>query len=259
MGAAALAGALALSIGALLVDGPQAAVPGAQAAILVDGDFSGSSSGKQLRAEGKAPGWFESRRDKAAGRKRLMLSVKDVAGNTTPKAFIKGSAAYNTYLSQAFTQPQSGTLSLKWDILVKEVGPQYNRSAFQMIGDDSAKGKGPNATGTERFVFLAYENAATKGKLNLFAFEGGDGGLNKRTLVARDLDAGKWYTVRVDADVAGRSYKVTVSGTGTAAQSATVKAFAAKGKQPPSKLTHVSFASWNDGPGAFYVDNVGQP
>ena len=32
--------------------------------------------------------------------------------------------------------------------------------------------------------------------------------------------------------------------------------FEGAGKGAPSKLTHVSFASWNDGPGTFYIDNV---
>jgi hypothetical protein len=35
-----------------------------------------------------------------------------------------------------------------------------------------------------------------------------------------------------------------------------VAAFHGKGAKPPTMLTHVSFASWNDGPGTFYVDNV---
>ena len=36
----------------------------------------------------------------------------------------------------------------------------------------------------------------------------------------------------------------------------TVKAFEAKEKTVPSSLTHISFATWNDGPGTFFIDNV---
>jgi hypothetical protein len=35
-----------------------------------------------------------------------------------------------------------------------------------------------------------------------------------------------------------------------------VKGFVTKDKPTPKELTHVSFATWNDGPGVFYIDNV---
>ena len=181
-----------------------------------------------------------------------------MAGNATKKAMIKGDPKFNTYLSQAFSQPQDGSFSCKWDIMVKEIAAPPNRSAFQLIGDDSVKGKGPNAAGPERFVFLGFENAAAQGKINLFAFEGGAADpLAKRTPVAANLDLGKWYTVRVDVDTKAGTYAVTVAGITTAPVS--IKAFTTKDKPAPAKLTHISFASWNDGSGTFYVDNVGQP
>jgi hypothetical protein len=236
-----------------------AAAPAAPAAsLLVDGDFEKDQTGKQLRAKETPQGWYESRHDGAKGRKRLVLSMKPVAGNATKKALIRGSSKLNTYLSQAFSQPQTGRFTLQWDILVKSIRATPNRSVFQLIGDDSVKGKGPNATGTERFVFLGCENAATKGKMNLFAFAGGaPDPLAKRIPVAANLDLGKWYTVRVNVDVPGKSYVVTFPGTGAAP--VVLRAFEGKGQPAPKKLTHISFASWNDGPGTFYVDNVKVP
>jgi hypothetical protein len=232
---------------------PQAAAAPA-GALLSDGDFEKDMTGKQLRTKETPQGWYESRGDGHGGRMGLTLSKKPVAGDATKKAMVKANAKFNTYLSQEFSQPQTGRFSLKWDILVKEIASPANRSAFQMIGDDSMKGKGPNATATERFVFLGFENAAVKGKINLFAFEGGADPLAKRTAIASNLDLGKWYTVKVDVDPAAQTYAVSVQG----AAPVTVHAF--QSKAVPKKLTAVSFASWNDGPGTFYIDNVaGQP
>jgi hypothetical protein len=94
--------------------------------------------------------------------------------------------------------------------------------------------------------------------VNLFAYEGGDVDAwdTKRVLVS-GLELGKWHTVRVGVDAARQSYTVEVPGSGAAP--VTVAAFRAKGGRPPLKLTHLSFASWNDGPGTFYVDNVREP
>ena len=236
----------------------QAEGAGPAGTLLSDGDFEQDATGKQLRAQEHPQGWYESRDDGPQGRKLLTLSKKVVAGNSSKKARIKGDPKLNTYLSQAFSQPQNGRFSLKWDILVKEIAATPNRSAFQLIGDDSVKGKGTNATASERFAFLGFENAAQKGKINLFAFEGGGADpLAKRTPIASNLDLGRWYTVRVDLDPAAQSYTVSVSGASSA--QVAVHAFQAAGKAAPKSLTHVSFASWNDGPGTFYIDNVGQP
>jgi hypothetical protein len=229
---------------------PKAAAPAGT--LLSDGDFEKDTTGKELRTKESPQGWYESRDDSKAGRKALTLSTKAIAGNATKKGMIKGSAKFNTYLSQEFSQPQTGRFSVKWDIMVKEIDATPNRSAFQMIGDDSMKGKGPNATGSERFVFLGFENAAVKGKINLFAYEGG-ADPTKKTPIAADLDLAKWYTIKVDVDPAAQTYAVSVQG----AAPVTVHAF--QTKEVPKKLPSISFASWNDGPGTFYIDNVGQP
>lgn len=222
--------------------------------LLVDGSFEVSGSGQELRAREDPQGWYESRSDTKDGRLQLMLSTKDIAGNTTKKAMIKANEQFNTYLSQLFSTPQRGQLTMQWDICVHEILPSYNRSAFQMIGNAATRGRGPNATGKERFVFLGFENAPRPGKINLIAFEGKDPSRwdAKRALVS-NLDIDKWYTIRVAIDVPKKVYRVEVEGVTTSPIE--VAAYRFK-NEVPDVLTHISFASWNDGPGTFYVDNV---
>ncbi|MCK4304129.1 MAG: hypothetical protein KAY24_07810 [Candidatus Eisenbacteria sp.] len=241
--------------------GEPASAPG-QDELLIDGSFEAISSGNQLRnRRTDRKGWYESRRDKRngeSGRKFLKLSTKPIGGNETHKAMIKASPEFNTYLSQSFSGPQDGRFSLKWDIYVKEILPPFNRSAFQMIGNASVKGRGPNGAGPERFVFLAFENAAAPGKLDLFAFEGiSPEKWDQRTLVVSNLDIKKWHTIVVDVNVPKKVYFVSVPGVTT--EPVRLRAFKSKKKSVPEVLTHISFASWDDGPGTFYVDNVGRP
>lgn len=235
---------------------PRTASPAGSGALLIaDGDFEANATSTELRNRGEGPGWYESRRDAEEGRALLQLSQKPVAGNASRKAMIKASPTRNTYLTQQLVVPQTGTFSLQWDILVKEILPPFNRSAFQMIGNASVRGRGPNGAGKERFVFLGFENAAAPGRMNLFAYEGGetDQWDTKRLLIS-GLELGKWHTVRVTVDAPGQGYTVEVPGAGSGP--VRVAAFRGKGAKPPKMLTHVSFASWNDGPGTFYVDNV---
>jgi len=223
--------------------------------LLVDGDFENNDAGQTLRAEEEPQGWYESRRDSKEGRLQLKLSEKPIGDNATRKAMIKGSPELNTYLSQALEAPQDRPFDVQWDVYVKEIAPEANRSCFQMLGDDSVKGKGPNAAGAERFVFLGFENAGSPGKMNLFAFEGGaNKDWSQKTVVVPNLDLEKWYTVGVAVDPKSKSYQVSVEGVTSAP--VRVRAFESKKGGVPKKLTHVSFASWNDGPGTFYVDNV---
>jgi hypothetical protein len=246
---------LALGLCTLLSPVARVAVPAARAQavtpMIVDGDFEKTMGGTGLRGLEKPRGWYESRGDGVKGPKLVQLSKKAIAGNATKKAFFKASRKLNAYLSQAFPGPQTGSFSLQWDILVRRILPKPNRSAYMLVGNDAVTGKGPNATGSERFVFLAFENAAPKGKLNLVAMETASG---KSRVVVPGLNADTWYTVKVDIDVAGRSYAVSVPG--VTAAPVTVKAFEAKEKTVPSSLTHISFATWNDGPGTFFIDNV---
>lgn len=231
---------------------------GAQAPLISDPGFELNETGKQLRKRAGTNDWYESRNDTNAGRKLLILNTQKIRGNATRKAMIKASPEFNTYLSQALGTFQSGRFSIQYDIYIKEILPPFNRSCFQMIGNDKVRKRGPNATGTERFVFLGFANAATPGDIDLVAFEGGDAvEWDVRTPVVKGLKVKTWYTVRVDVDVPGKAYMVSVAG--VTPQPVRVKAFKPKGKPYAEPLTHISFASWNDGPGTFHIDNVRQP
>ena len=220
--------------------------------LVVDGDFEAAKSSKQLRTDNKGSDWYESRKDTDAGRALLKLSSKAIGGNATRKAMIKAHPDLNTYLSHKLLHPLEASVTASFDIFIKEILPDDNHSAFFFLGGIKDKAGGPNSTGSERFVFLGFENAGTPGKINLFAREGAST-WEERTLVAPDLELNRWYTIQVKAEIPEGYYTVAVKG--VTPQPFDLESFFTKGKTP-SKITHVSFASWNDGAGTFYVDNV---
>lgn len=215
------------------------------------GDFEKVKNSEDLRKDTKGLDWYESRKDTEEGRALLKLSKKNIKGNKTKKAMIKGHPDLNTYLTYRLKKAQTMAVTASYDIMVKEILPDDNRSAFMFLGRVKDKKGGPNSTGTERFVFMGFENAAEPGKLNLFAREG-SGKWAERTLVAEGLEAGKWYTIKVEANIPEGYYSVTVEGVVDGFE---LESFYSKGKTP-NKISHISFASWNDGAGTFYVDNV---
>jgi len=237
--------------------GSSAARAAAPRPLIVDGDFEANKSGNQLRRREPDGGWYESRNRQGPKEARLMLkrSTKKIGRNGTRKAMLKGDPNYNTYLSQAFPAAVRGKLALEWDIYVREIMPPFNRTGFQMLGNAKVRGRGPNGSGAERFVFLGFENSDQPGRINLFAFEGKNPDeWDERTLLFSNLKLRTWHTIRVQLDVEGERYRVSVPGIFD--DPVEVQAFRVKGKRPPDALTHISFATWNDGPGTFYVDNV---
>ncbi len=226
------------------------ALQGSAADLMVNGDFEATENGGQLRVDNKGQDWYESRKD-GEGRNLLKLSRKKIYGNATQKAMIKGSLEHNTYFTQKFSKTQKGSFTLRYDILIKEIEAEYNRSAFCFLGGIRDKKGGPNSTGKERFVFLGFENADVEGMVNLFVREGSSK-WGDRTIVARNMALNQWHTVELAVNVEDGVYAVTIPGLVDAYE---VESFYHRGNTP-EKLTHISFASWNDGPGTFYVDNV---
>jgi hypothetical protein len=220
--------------------------------LIKDGDFESIVDSAHLRRNDEGQNWWESRRQNREARQLLMLSTRPIAGNRTQKAMIKAHPELNTYLSQDLAEPQTGRFRVRFDICIRLIRPEYDRSAFFFAGDASDRKNGPNSTGSERFVFLGWENGDREGKLNLFAREGARS-WDERTILARDLDQMTWYTLTVEVDVAGQSYTVQI---GDGEVSGPLAAFATRRAGPPAAITHLSFASWNDGAGTFYVDNV---
>jgi hypothetical protein len=216
--------------------------------LIIDGDFSLVPNSATLRRDDKGQDWYESRRDTKEGRKLLFLSKKEIGGNATHKAMIKGHPELNTYLTQRFAEPQTGDFSVRFDIYIHQILADDNRSAFFMVGASRDRKNGPNSTAKERFVFLGFENASEPGKINLFAREGKTS-WEEKTIVVPNLDEKAWHTIEVIVYPEAKAYEVVVNG------GAPVE-LEALGTKPPKKLTHISFASWNDGAGTFYVDNL---
>lgn len=219
--------------------------------LVVDGSFEKQKNGADLRKDGKGSDWYESRKDTEEGSQLLKLSTKNIGGNKTRKAMIKGHPELNTYLSHRLTEPQDVVLTVTFDIYIKEILPDNNRSAFILLGGIKDKKGGPNSTGKERFVFMGFENGAEPGSINLFAREGQTSWAEK-TLVVEGLKLGTWYTLTIEANIAEGFYTTEVVGVSEPFE---LESFYTKGRTP-SKITHISFASWNDGAGTFYVDNV---
>jgi len=219
--------------------------------LVKDGKFNKCENGDALRMDSKGLDWYESRHDTDAGRGQLKMSTKNIHGNKTKKAVILADPELNTYLSWRFKKAQTTSLTAQYDILVKEILPDDNRSAFMFLGRISDKKGGPNSTGRERFAFLGFENAKEEGKINLFVREGSTK-WNEKTIVAENMDLNTWYTIKVEANIPEGWYAVSVDGVVDYFE---VESFYTKGKTP-NKISHISFASWNDGAGTFYIDNV---
>jgi len=218
----------------------------APAQILVDADFNASSDSAALRANSAGQDWCESRQDVPT---LLSLDRTPVGGNATAKAKFTASSTGNAYLTQEFSSPQRQTFSVQWDIYVDSILdlPDHpDRAGWMLIGDDTGTDPariGPNAEDSERFVYMAFykDGGGTTGTMDLVARE------SVYTTVATGLNLKQWYTIKVTLDLADDTYDVYVNGQ----HKATIAA-----RTPKGSITHVSFAQWNDGAGAFYVDNV---
>jgi len=221
--------------------------------LLTDSDFNASSSSAELRANGLDHDWYESRNDTVNGQNQLTLNETTIAENTGKKAKLLGTLTYNTYLSQEFSTAQTGTFSVHWDIYIDEIldrSTGEDRSAYMLIGDDSGGTNGPCSAGTERFVYMAFVKAGggTTGTADLV--DKIQSGTSQPKIATINLD--QWYTIKVNINVLTDKYDVYVYQDGfLIGNKMGISAATAK-----TSLTHLSFATWNDGGGTFYVDNV---
>ncbi|HEC36473.1 MAG TPA: hypothetical protein ENI39_08070, partial [Anaerolineae bacterium] len=216
--------------------------------LLVDNYFDDSADSADLRANGAGQDWYESRGDDPS---LLTLDETVVGGNGSRKAAFASSASTNAYVSQEFGAPQTGVFAVQWDIYVDEILDisDPDRAGWMLIGDDTDPGRpGPNSNPSERFVQMAFyrDGGGTAGTMDLVARER-DAGFAEFTTVASGLNLDQWYTIRVDCNIPAGTYDIYVDGV----FQATVTSYNEK-----ASVTHISFAQWNDGAGAFYVDNV---
>ena len=216
--------------------------------LVSDNYFDDAVSSEDLRADGAGQDWYESRNDDQS---LLTLNTDDIDGNATPKAAFQASETGNVYMSHPFGEPQTGVFSIQWDIYVDEIldGSGTDYSAWMMIGDDADGQRGPNSTSNDRFVFLAFQKdgGGTDGTMDLVAREPG-AAWEDFTVIAAGLNLDQWYTIGVTCDVVANTYDIYVDG------DLVYNNLAAYMNK--TALTHISFAQWNDEPGAFYVDNV---
>jgi hypothetical protein len=217
--------------------------------LLVDGALEYSHSSEYLRADGATQDWYESRGQAPT---LLTLDETDVAGYSTRKAGFTASSTTNAYMSQEFSSAQTGVFSAQWDIYVDsilDISGNPDRAGWMLIGDNSVgTTPGPNSDNNERFVYMAFfkDGGGTSGTMDLVARDSNDG-WTAFTTVASGLNLKQWYTIKVVCDLDVDTYDVYVNGV----YQATVSSRNAK-----TSVTHISFAQWNDGAGAFYVDNV---
>jgi hypothetical protein len=227
----------------------------AAAALLVDGDFNASADSAVLRANGAGQDWYESRGDSAPGPNLLTLDTSTVGSNNTAKAAFASSTANpggNAYVTQEFSTPITGVFSAQWQIYVDSVTniSGTDRAGWMMIGDDSGGTNGPNSTGAERFVYMAFYNngGATSGTMDLVAKTRTDNAnFAAQTVITSGVTLDAWHTIQVVGDVAADTYNIYLDGV----FQRNVTSYVVK-----DSLTHISFATFNDGAGVFYVDNV---
>jgi uncharacterized repeat protein (TIGR02543 family) len=214
---------------------------------LVDSELSDSIDSADLKLNGAGQDWYESRNDVPT---LLFLDTSNVGGDTSKKAGFTASSSGNAYLTQDFGTAQTGTFSVQWDIYVDSILDisSPDRAGFMLLGRDLDGQKGPSSTDSERFVFLAFfkNGGGTTGTMDLVAMSS----FSAYTTVASGLNMKQWYTIKVIVNVPAGTYDIYVDGALKATKSATTKL---------TSITHISFAQWNDGAGAFYVDNVLSP
>ena len=225
----------------------------ASGGLLTETDFESVVSSEALREDGTGRDWYESR---GQDPELLFLDESDIGGNTTQKAGFMASGSTNAYLTQELEPAQMGKFAMQWDIYVDSIldDADRDRGAIMMIGDDAGTGDGPNGNSNERYVFMSFWSPgggdAPSDTMTLIARESGDDYNTSSAwlAIASGLSFDTWHTIKVVCDVPAGTYDVYVNGILSAA--------AVGSYSGASELTHISFAQWDDGAGAFYVDYV---
>ena len=235
---------------------------GAASALIVDNDFEGSVDSDDLVAVGPCRYWYESLADATH---KVKLDSSDVFGNPLKKAYLDGLEGNDgyAYLSQDFDSPQTGTLSITYDIAIDYVGNRsdsyWDSTGFIFVRDDNGGTNGPNSDGNattgERFV-----------SLGIYDPGGGSSGQNLRLraeklILSNLLWYDTWYTITLDIDFANGTYDVTVD---DKFDEHSTEVFTANDvgarRADLDSLTALSFFVGGDdteyGHGQFYVDNV---
>jgi hypothetical protein len=239
--------------------------------LIADSTFDASIDYNDLIADSIEQDWYESRTPGATGGDPTLLSIntenignnfgKKIKLSESPLIYdpITNTSSYvgNAYLTQEFITPQPQAVSLTFDIYVESIKDYYDvdRAGHILVGTDNNDGRGPNSGEKERFLLMGFyhlNGTSTPGdNISLIAQELEDPISNSSQwkVIADDLKIGEWYTIRLDINVISKNYDVYVNGTLKAEDVETLNPLV-------RSLTHISFGTWNDGPGTFYLDNV---
>jgi len=228
--------------------------------LLVDSDFNTSNTDAELRSSAGG-GWYESSSDGTYGPYLLTLDTTTVVNNSSKKAKLAATynnVIHNAYLTQAFSPAQTGTFSVQWDIYMDSItnlggtNPDPDRGGWMLIGDNTDSTRtGPNSDDPERFVYMAFfkDGGGTSGTMDLVARDRNDE-WDSFTTVTAGLLLKQWYTVKVVCNLTTDIYDVYVNGIFQQTLTSRIT---------KTQVTHISFATWDDGSGTFYVDNVKVP
>jgi len=225
--------------------------------LLADTDFDASTDSADLRANSPGQDWYESRADVPG---LLTLDTGTVGDNGSKKARLDNyGVAGNAYLTQDFNEAQSGLFVVSMDVYVDRIEDRtnYDRTGHIYIGYEDAGGSGPNSTSNERFVFMAFYDSTPGTSGNDVVLKARTSSAqayattSQWTTVATGLSYDTWHTIKIECDVASRTYDVYVDDLLTGNDIPAYSGYAS------SSVTHISFVADSDGRGTFYVDNVG--
>jgi len=175
----------------------------------------------------------------------------EIGGNGSSKAAFAASSTGNSYLTQEFDMPQTGIFAIQWNIYIESIVDisAADRAGWMLIGDNTdATRVGPNSDDSERFVYLGFfrDGGGTSGTMDLVCRDRDDSWTAFSTITS-GLNIGQWYTIKVICNIPDGTYDVYVDN---------VFQSTVTSRHEKSSVTHISFAQWDDGAGAFYVDNV---
>ncbi len=221
--------------------------------VLVNGNFSTETDSASLRSDDSGQDWYESRADSAPnGPNQLTLDETNIAGNATKKAKFTGGSTYNTYMSQALPSAlNSGTFTVQWDIYVDSIVnvSATDRSGWMFLGNDSNAIQGPSSTDVERWAILAWAKVGggDTGAVSL-TYRDRDDALTAFSLASSTLALDTWYTIKLVGNPTTDTYDIYVNDM--------LQVSGATSRYANVDPSYISFASWNDGAGTFYIDNV---
>jgi len=226
--------------------------------LIADSSFNAVNNDDELRTNAAGQDWYDSRQGFSGQDPTLLtLNTENIGGNSGKKAKLAESTTGNSYLSQEFVVPQPGRVSVEWDVYIDTIlnYRDVDRAAHQMIGVDTDGQRGPNSAEGERFLVLAFyhkDGSSVPGaNMSLIAQEYNQSTSNSSQwkIIADDLQMDQWYNIRLDIDVQSQTYDAYVN---DVLRAEGVGAF----NHALQQISHISFATWNDGIGTFYIDNV---